>query len=204
MGHHHNSHHHTTATDGGGGAGAVSQRVNSPRFSGPMTRRAQSFKRNSNNSSNNTSQNTQSNSNSSHDVIDLHLNSPRSERTETPVSPDAPHVTGVAQRAHLRRKISSLSVDLGGFGLELKEKKKKLSQWVFLMFCGVCLFMGVFKICATGWFGSAIDRIGSNEVYFNCFSLVEISLCKFFTFFVFVELIVLFLVLIYMCLFWSW
>ncbi|KAI3443563.1 hypothetical protein Pfo_000228 [Paulownia fortunei] len=173
MGHHHNSHHHhhaATATDGSGG---LSQRVNSPRFSGPMTRRAHSFKRNNNqnnnNSNNNSSQNTHnSNSNSSshhHEIIDLQLNSPRSE---TPVSGDGPeslrpaHVSSVAQRVHLRRKISSLSVDLGGFGLELKGRKK-LGHWMFLMFCGVCLFLGVFKICATGWFGSAIDRLGSNQ-----------------------------------------
>lgn len=63
---------------------------------------------------------------------------------------------------HLRRKISSLSVDLGGFGLEIKERRK-LGQWMFLMFCGMCLFLGVFKICATGWFGSAIDRLGGNQ-----------------------------------------
>ncbi|KAK4415759.1 O-fucosyltransferase 35 [Sesamum alatum] len=179
MGHHHNSHHHhhhATATDGAGG---LSQRVNSPRFSGPMTRRAHSFKRNNNNNqnSNNNSNNNSSNSsqnahnsssNSSshhHEVIDLQLNSPRSE---TPVSGDGPdslrptHVSSVAQRVHLRRKISSLSVDLGGFGLELKGRRK-LGQWMFLMFCGVCLFLGVFKICATGWFGSAMDRLGSNQ-----------------------------------------
>lgn len=71
-------------------------------------------------------------------------------------------MSSVAQRVHLRRKISSLSVDLGGFGLELKGRKK-LGQWMFLMFCGVCLFLGVFKICATGWFGSAMDRLGSNQ-----------------------------------------
>ncbi|KAK4396852.1 O-fucosyltransferase 35 [Sesamum angolense] len=141
-----------------------------------MTRRAHSFKRNNNqnnnNSSNNhsnSSQNTHnSNSNSSshhHEAIDLQLNSPRSE---TPVSGDGSdslrptHVSSVAQRVHLRRKISSLSVDLGEFGLELKGRKK-LGQWMFLMFCGVCLFLGVFKICATGWFGSAMDRLGSNQ-----------------------------------------
>ncbi|XP_057767096.1 O-fucosyltransferase 35 [Salvia miltiorrhiza] len=181
MGHQHNSHHHhhPTATDGGGGG--LSQRVNSPRFSGPMTRRAHSFKRNNsnsnsnnnsnngNNNNNNSSHNTQSSSNNSashqHEVIDLNLNSPRSE---SPVSGEGAeslrpaHVSSVAQRVHLRKKISSLSVDLGGFGLELKGKRK-LGQWMFLMFCGMCLFLGVFKICATGWFGSAIDRLGNNQ-----------------------------------------
>ncbi|KAL7136857.1 hypothetical protein ABFS83_10G057500 [Erythranthe nasuta] len=176
MGHHHNSHHHHTAAAAADDGGGLSQRVNSPRFSGPMTRRAHSFKRNNNqnnNNSNNSSQNTNNGNSTSgsshhHEIIDLQLNSPRSE---TPVSGDGPdssrpaHVSSVAQRVHLRRKISSLSVDLGGFGLELKGKKK-LGQWMFLMFCGLCLFLGAVKICATGWFGSAIDRIGSNqEIY---------------------------------------
>ncbi|KAK4479032.1 hypothetical protein RD792_014543 [Penstemon davidsonii] len=159
MGHNHNSHHH--ATDGEGGGGGVSQRVNSPKFSGPMTRRAHSFKRNS--SSPKTHNNNSSNNN--HE-IDFQLNSPRSE---IPVSADGNessrpvHVSGVLQRVHLRKRISSISVDLGGLGLELKERKK-LGQWMFLMFCGVCLFMGVFKICATGWFGSAIDiKLGNNQ-----------------------------------------
>ncbi|XP_073155917.1 O-fucosyltransferase 35 [Henckelia pumila] len=165
MGHQHNSHHHhhhATATDDGG----VSQRVNSPRFSGPMTRRAHSFKRNSSN--NNSSQNTQNSSGHHHheNVIDLQqLSSPRSE---SPVSGDgtesfrAAHASSVAQRVHLRRKIQSLSVDFGELGLELKGKKK-LGQWMFLMFCGACLFMGVFKICATGWFGSTVDRLSNNQ-----------------------------------------
>ncbi|XP_073289837.1 O-fucosyltransferase 35-like isoform X3 [Primulina huaijiensis] len=164
MGHQHNSqhHHHATATDGGG----VSQRVNSPRFSGPMTRRAHSFKRNSSN--NNSSQNTQNSSGHHHheNIIDLQqLNSPRSG---SPLSGGgsesfrAAHASSVAQRVHLRRKIQSLSVDFGELGLELKGKKK-LGQWMFLMFCGVCLFMGVFKICATGWFGSTVDRLSNNQ-----------------------------------------
>ncbi|KAL3654664.1 O-fucosyltransferase 35 [Castilleja foliolosa] len=180
MGHHHNSHlHHHNQADAADGSGGLSQRINSPRFSGSMTRRAHSFKRNSNNSTNNNQNNNNSNSSSNnasqnahnsssshnHEIIDLHIGSPRSE---IPVSGDGPeslrlaHVSSVAQRVYLRRKISSLSVDLGDFGLELKEKKK-LGQWMFFMFCGVCLFMGVFKICATGWFGSAIDRLGSNQ-----------------------------------------
>ncbi|CAI9782681.1 unnamed protein product [Fraxinus pennsylvanica] len=170
MGHQHNSHHHhhITAADDG-----VSQRVNSPRFSGPMTRRALSFKRNNRNSSQNT-HNTSSSANnggslsSHHEIIDLQLNSPRSE---SPVSGDGPetmgerrpaHVSSVAQRVHLRRKIASLSVDLGELGLEFKGKKK-LGHWMFFLFCGVCLFWGVLKICATGWFGSAIDGVGYNQ-----------------------------------------
>ena len=35
---------------------------------------------------------------------------------------------------------------------------------MFLVFCGVCVFLGVLKICATGWFGSTLERAGSNQV----------------------------------------
>ena len=39
-----------------------------------------------------------------------------------------------------------------------------------LVVCGVCLFMGVLKICATGWLGSAIEITQSNKV-----STIELS-----------------------------
>lgn len=68
----------------------------------------------------------------------------------------------LTQRMHLKKKIGSLNVNFG-LGLELKEKKK-LGQWMFFVFCGVCLFLGILKFCANGWFGSAIERIASNQV----------------------------------------
>ncbi|KAM3394879.1 O-fucosyltransferase 35 [Capsicum galapagoense] len=167
MGHHHNnhhSHHHSTATDG------VPQRVNSPRFSGPMTRRAHSFKRTNNtnqNAQNTTSTSTASTLNTHHE-IDVLLNSPRSEtnanRTDDYdilVEKKHSHLSNVIQRVHLRKKLESLTVDFG-FGLELKGRKK-LGNWMFLVFCGLILFMGVLKFCAYGWFGSAIERVAYTQ-----------------------------------------
>ncbi|KAK2974972.1 hypothetical protein RJ640_009131 [Escallonia rubra] len=151
MGHH--SHHQNGAADG------FTQRVNSPRFSGPMTRRTHSFKR---------SNNTQNSNSSAHHEIDLHLNSPRSELGANSVSGDGFDPVGeknqthynVTRRGHLKKPIGSVT----GFGLGLGlGGKRKLGHWMFLVFCGVCLFLGVFKICANGWFGSVIDRVGSNQ-----------------------------------------
>ncbi|KAG5547059.1 hypothetical protein RHGRI_012928 [Rhododendron griersonianum] len=139
-----NQNHHSppnaAAADGG-----VSQRLNSPRFSGPMTRRAQSFKRNNNNG---------------HE-IDLHLNSPRSELGSNSVSFDGFDSAVEKKQTHLH--LGSHRVHgkkPTGFGLR---ERKKLGQWMFFVFCGLCLFLGVLKICANGWFGSAIDRVGSDQ-----------------------------------------
>ncbi|GFY98512.1 O-fucosyltransferase family protein [Actinidia rufa] len=152
--HHSQTHGHQSAA-----ADGVSPRVNSPRFSGPMTRRAHSFKRNNNN--NNGSQITHNSQNNSYHEIDLQLNSPRS-----PVSVDGfdsklthHHVT---QRVHLRKPTGFGSAGGAALGLGLRERKK-LGHWMFFLFCGVCLFVGVLKICANGWFGSAIERIGSDQ-----------------------------------------
>ncbi|KAM1587401.1 hypothetical protein ACFX1X_026899 [Malus domestica] len=175
MGHHHHLHN---AGDG------VSQRVNSPRFSGAMTRRAHSFKRNpnagaaaaaNNGSSHSSNIGSSSNTNGGNGgfvgeyEIDLQLNSPRSEIGGNPVPADGfdsflerkqthNHVSQrVAVRGFLRRPIGSVVADLG-----LREKRK-LGHWMFFAFCGVCLFLGILKICATGWFGSAIETASSNQ-----------------------------------------
>lgn len=151
----HPNHHQSNATSDG----AISQRVNSPRFSGPMTRRAQSFKRNNNTSTHN---------NTTQYEIDLPVNSPRSELAVNSVSADGfdtnvekkqPHHHNLTQRVHTKKHDGgAISVDLilGG--------KKKLGQWMFFVFCGVCLFLGVFKICANGWFGSVMQTVGSDQV----------------------------------------
>lgn len=163
MGHHHHHHNqHQSTSDG------VSQRVNSPRFSGPMTRRAHSFKRNASSSSQGGGGGTGNNggggggSNGSglspHHEIELQLNSPRSEIGNSLCSVDG--FDSVLERRHrfaLRKRIGSVVVDLG-----LREKKK-LGHWMFLVFCSLCLFLGVLKICAIGWFGSAIERAGSDR-----------------------------------------
>ena len=43
-------------------------------------------------------------------------------------------------------------------------EKKKLGHWMFFLFCGMCIFLGLLKICATGWFGSTIESATSNQV----------------------------------------
>ncbi|CAK9144175.1 unnamed protein product [Ilex paraguariensis] len=152
---HHNNRHVTTAADG------VSQRVNSPRFSGSMTRRALSFKRN------NTTPTTQNSS--AHQEIDLQLNSPRSEINSNPLAVDGFQSVGekkqtrfsrhVRERVNVKKAVGSVvSVDLG-----LRLRGKKLGHWMFLIFCGVCLLLGVLKICTVGWFGIATERVWSNK-----------------------------------------
>ncbi|PPS17775.1 hypothetical protein GOBAR_AA02798 [Gossypium barbadense] len=159
---HHTQHHHNTS-DG------VSQRVNSPRFSGPMTRRAHSFKRNNNGnsqtstgnnvvggSSNGSSNGSNGNNLSVHHEIDLQSSSPRSEVGVVGLV----SIEGLSQRKGLFLRKPSVGSLVFDFGLK---EKKKLGHWMFLVFCGVCLFLGVFKICATGWFGSAIETLASNQ-----------------------------------------
>ncbi|KAG4970233.1 hypothetical protein JHK82_035925 [Glycine max] len=151
------SNHHHNTSDG------VSQRVNSPRFSGPMTRRAHSFKRNNNNIAANTAATTSHGGagGSGAGEVELQINSPRSEEASegVPVGKHSHH--HVTQRVHVRgllkKPLASIVEDLG-----LRERKK-IGHWMFLVFCGVCLFMGVLKICATGWLGSAIERTQSNK-----------------------------------------
>lgn len=43
-------------------------------------------------------------------------------------------------------------------GIGDSREKKRLGHWMFIAFCGVCFFLGVFKICAYGWFGLAVER----------------------------------------------
>ncbi|MBA0597639.1 hypothetical protein Gorai_007439 [Gossypium raimondii] len=149
MAHHH--HHHHNTSDG------VSQRVNSPRFSGPMTRRAHSFKRNNNAVGSSNTNGSNNNNLSVHHEIDLPLTSPRSEVGVVAVG--SVSIDGLSQRKGLLRKPSVGSMVLE-FGLK---ERKKLGHWMFLVFCGACLFLGVFRICATGWFRSAIETATSNQ-----------------------------------------
>ncbi|CAN8232576.1 unnamed protein product [Cochlearia groenlandica] len=172
MGHH--VHHNNDGGDGG-----VPQHVNSPRFSGPMTRRAQSFKRggsgniiinnNNNNGGGGDNNNTTSSTSASasttsrvhHHEIDLNLNSPRSEiGSGSGPGPDPVFESGLNRKHQTYGKLRErlLRKPMGTVVTELSlREKKKIGHWMFFFFCGVCLFMGVFKICATGWFGSAID-----------------------------------------------
>lgn len=148
MGFPQHNHHHNAATDG------VSQRVNSPRYSGPMTRRAQSFKRNNNTSSINNNQN--SNSNSTHHEIDLQLNSALSETNNNPASIDG-FGSALEKRQKLHHNVLKRPIGLGLRG------RKRWGHLMFFVFCGICLFLGVFKFCANGWFGSALERVRHHQ-----------------------------------------
>ncbi|EFH46694.1 hypothetical protein ARALYDRAFT_493618 [Arabidopsis lyrata subsp. lyrata] len=175
MGHHHD-----------GGDGVPQHHVNSPRFSGPMTRRAQSFKRGgSGGSSSNTHVGDGNNTSTLrvHHEIDLPLNSPRSEIVSGSSGSDpSGGFDSALNRKHqtygqlrervvkglLRKPMGSVVSDFS-----LRERKK-LGHWMFFAFCGVCLFLGVFKICATGWLGSAIDGAASHQDLSNSIPRVNL------------------------------
>ncbi|KAE8688460.1 Mob1/phocein family protein [Hibiscus syriacus] len=116
-----------------------------------MTRRTHSFKRINNSNSGSSTNNTLS----VHHEIDLPLNSPRSEVGAV----GSVSIDGLSQRKGLlkKRSVGSMVLDFG-----LKERKR-LGHWMFFTFCGFCLFLGVFKICATGWFRSAIETATSDQ-----------------------------------------
>ncbi|GAB2291616.1 O-fucosyltransferase 35 [Dionaea muscipula] len=148
-----------------------------------MTRRAHSFKRSASGTpsknaggggNNNTTTGSSSNSGggtlSSHYEIDLVLNSPTSDSPTaaancSPVSADGfdslferkqthHHFTTLNQRGVVRGLLKGpvgSTVNVVKLGLR---EKKRLGQWMFFLFCGACLMMGVFKICANGFFGT--------------------------------------------------
>ncbi|BAT80046.1 hypothetical protein LR48_Vigan04g013900 [Vigna angularis] len=64
--------------------------------------------------------------------IELQINSPR--------SPLAPAEGSVLKRNNIHHHHVSH-----------KEKRNKFGHWVFFLFCGVCFFVGLLKICATAW-----------------------------------------------------
>ncbi|XP_076888221.1 O-fucosyltransferase 35-like [Bidens hawaiensis] len=131
MANNNNNHYHNNSTSASAADG-LSQRVNSPRF---MTRRAQSFKRNN------------------HHEIDV-LNSPRSEATDAAFDSlsDKKQTTRLTQRLQTKR----LTGDFVGENNNKNKKKLVVGQWLFFLFCGFCLFLGILKVSVNGWFGSAI------------------------------------------------
>ncbi|XP_074339382.1 O-fucosyltransferase 35-like isoform X2 [Apium graveolens] len=138
MGHNHIN-HHLQSTTNDGSSSSISQRLNSPRFSGPMTRRTQSFKRNNSNFST---------------TIDLPLNSPRSDLGVNLKSGDGFDSSDEKKQTH---------VQFLSQRVKIKKHSKKLGKWMFLGFFGVCLFLGVLKIFAFGWFGSGGDKVGHDQ-----------------------------------------
>ncbi|CAN6210851.1 unnamed protein product [Urochloa humidicola] len=151
---------------GGGGGGADHlhnhhhQRLHSPRVAGggSMTRRANSFKRGGGGE------------------IELQIGSPRSPRCDGLGSPpgDAAepsgsglhhHHQGGQQHHNLRFRLFKRPGSGGGavleaglgLGLGIRERRK-LGNMLFLAFCGMCLFLGVGKIWAGGWFALPGDN----------------------------------------------
>ncbi|KAF3790071.1 Uncharacterized protein EJ110_NYTH17307 [Nymphaea thermarum] len=133
----------------------VTQRVSSPRFSGPMTRRTHSFK-----------------VGSSHDV-ELQLHSPKSENPilETQDSSAATTSgsipTTTTTNSFLHRWFSYRPRPLFGKGLLRKPsspslldfgvsayRRKRLGHLLLYALCGACLFLAVLKISTSVWIGS--------------------------------------------------
>ncbi|KMS96217.1 hypothetical protein BVRB_001260 isoform B [Beta vulgaris subsp. vulgaris] len=180
-------HHHRTSSNDG-----VPQIVNSPRISSSMTRRAPSFKRSNNNNaatndtstsasttpnSSNNNNNNGGNSLSTHHEIDLILNSPRSDFDANPLSTDGfdsfvekkPTQNHFGLLNHRTKKHSSTVLGSATVGSVVElgyRERKRLGQWMFFLFCGICLFLGVFKILEGGLFGSSFDTAqSSHEVH---------------------------------------
>lgn len=178
--HHHQQQQHSSSsssTSNNNTNNNNNHRVNSPRFSGPMTRRAHSFKRNTTTNNNTSSDsNTINNSNATlnaHHEIDLALNSPRSDST---TSNDFRVLTRrLVSKSGLFRNSSEYVTAALGFRVR-EERRKVFGHWMFFLFCGFCLFLGVFKFCANGWFGSAIKR---TQVVITSFQLYALYVALF-------------------------
>ncbi|KAK7328826.1 hypothetical protein VNO77_22950 [Canavalia gladiata] len=107
---------------------------NSPRYSGSITRRAHSFKRGNNSNE-----------------IELQINSPRSPLASPPLQGEA---LSLLKRKHHHHH----------HHVTHRERNKKLSHWMFLLFCGICLFLGLLKICATRWCFHSVIHSGHESV----------------------------------------
>ncbi|KAI0495969.1 hypothetical protein KFK09_022276 [Dendrobium nobile] len=150
---------HQGAGTGGNSGDGIShhQRVHSPRYAGSMTRRANSFKRSVGNSS----------------EVELQIHSPRSssdsmggspmsDAADLPSSPSPFDSTSDRwhQGQNIRFRLAAPLLGKAVFakpvsGLTFRDRRR-LGNVVFLVFCGVCLWLGVAKIFAGGWLGSIL------------------------------------------------
>ncbi|PKA47041.1 Uncharacterized protein AXF42_Ash011715 [Apostasia shenzhenica] len=148
-------HHHCGAGGGTSGDGVSNhQRIQSPRYAGSMTRRGHSFKRSGGNGG----------------EIELQINSPRSSYDSSGGSPlsggdlaSPLQSSSATERWHHGQNLRSrLGMQLLGKGVfkrpvELPFRdRRRLGNFVFLVFCGVCLWLGVMKMFASGWLGSLL------------------------------------------------
>ncbi|KAL2997916.1 hypothetical protein AAZX31_09G066900 [Glycine max] len=59
-----------------------------------------------------------------------------------------------------------------------KEKKNKFGCWVFLLFCGVCLFLGLLMICASAWWFRSKDQFQWTSEADQAFTKLKDALCQ--------------------------
>lgn len=164
-------HHHHHDVDG-----THNQVVNSPRYAGSMTRRTHSFKRAAAGSG----------------EIELQINSPRTGSAENPGSPvrdttESPSAaTAVGERTILlHHHQQNLRFRLGLPILGKKQhgpvevgfrERKKVANFLFLVFISVCLVLGVAKIFASGWFSMRMsDTVRNYQVNFPLYPLSDIT-----------------------------
>ncbi|KAL9224213.1 hypothetical protein vseg_000274 [Gypsophila vaccaria] len=169
MGYHHTR---SSSTDTNAAASSSSsQKVNSPR----LTRRAPSFKRPSSSSSTTTTSAAVDNSSPNHHHIDVVLTSPRSDHS-TPKhnnSNNNTHFNSLNHRlvaanygANYGTSSNSSSSNSGegkkGSVVEVGYRERKR---LFLLFCGVCLFLGLFKIFVTLGFFTSSHHHSSHKIH---------------------------------------
>ncbi|KAL0908384.1 hypothetical protein M5K25_022875 [Dendrobium thyrsiflorum] len=150
--------HHRSSAGGVNSGDGIShhQSVHSPRYTGSMTRRGQSFKRSGVNGG----------------EIELQINSPRSSSdiaggslSNEGAEPTSPMLASpVAERWHHGQNLRSrFGIQLLGKGVFKKpasalpfRDKRRLGNFLFLVFCGACLCLGVMKMFAGSWLGSLL------------------------------------------------
>ncbi|XP_074269318.1 O-fucosyltransferase 35 [Silene latifolia] len=174
-------HKRSSSTDNNGVGVPLPQIVNnSPRFSTSVTRRAPSFKRptNTTTTSNTTTSSSAADPTSNyHHEIDLVLTSPRSDNnSHTTPAPKSSHFSFLNHRfvggnsgISAANCISNNEANKGkgsivdvGF---IRERKKLLGQWMFFLFCGFCLFLGVFKFFGSYNVDTTLDHHNHHSIH---------------------------------------
>ncbi|RWW08312.1 hypothetical protein GW17_00028258 [Ensete ventricosum] len=174
--HFHHHHHHNGGNSNHGDDASHShhhQVVNSPRYTGSMTRRTHSFKRTTGSGE-----------------IEFQINSPRTASAENPGSPlgeaaDSPvaaaaageklHAGGAAvhhQNLRFRLGVPILGKKQLGVAETGLRVRKKVANFLFFAFCSLCLVLGVVKIFAGGWFWQqTAEKERNYQVIFHSFTI---------------------------------
>lgn len=152
----HPNHHGAPGGANSGDGISQHQIVHSPRYAGSMTRRGHSFKRSGVNGG----------------EIELQINSPRSSPDNSggisfsevsELASPTPKSSAAEWWQHGQNLRSRFGMPLLGKGVFKKpaaalpfRDKKQLGNFVFLVFCSVCLCLGVMKMVFGCWFGSLL------------------------------------------------